>query len=395
MISKSSIGAMLLVTGCCIGAGMVGLPVLSAQAGLIPTTLAMIAVYAFTTLTGLLIMEATLWFDHPVNLMSIVESAFGKVGKLAVMILFLFLFYCLFVAYFDGGGTLLASALSDFLLLQVPRGLGIFLFLFITASVTYGGTKLVDQVNRGLLVVLVIAYIMLVLVAIPQVSLVNLTHVNMKASLFTIPVLMICFGYQNLVPSLVTYLKRNVREIRFAIIAGNFIPFVIYLIWNIVILGMIPAQNIASIRSADLVTQMLVSGQHAYSVTFFVKMFSFFAVLTPILPITLSFVDFLRDGVAHARYRDATWPYFVMVFFPPLLFTLIYPNLFLEALGFAGGFIDVILFGVIPSLVILRARHHHNAHGRYHVFGGKWTPVLVLILCACILTIKHFAVNAG
>lgn len=392
MITKASIGAMLLVTGCCIGAGMIGLPVLSAQAGLIPTTVAMLGIYLFTTLTGLLLLEAALWFDRPVNLMSIASSAFGRAGKLAAMLLFLFLFYCLFVAYFDGGGQLFADALTSLTHHTFSKNIGIFLFLGVIISITYGGTRRVDKVNRILLFLMVSTYIILVLAAIPQINVVNLTHQNFYASLFTIPVLMICFGYQNLVPSLVTYLKRDVAQCRFAIIAGNFIPFIIYTIWNIVILGMIPLADIHAASSADLVTQMLSESTHAASVIFALKMFSFFAILTPILPITLSFVDFLRDGIVIGKraHAESKLPYYAMVVIPPLFFTLLYPNLFLEALSFAGGFIDVLLFGVIPALVVLQGRKMHT-NAPYRVLGGRFTPYLVLILCASILFIKHLS----
>lgn len=393
MITKSSLGAMLLVTGCCIGAGMIGLPVLSAQAGLWPTTAAMALVYLFTTLTGLIIMEATLWFDKPVNLMTIVESAFGKAGKITTMLLFLFLFYCLFVAYFDGGGELISEALSAVTQTTVTKTTGIFVFLAFIASLTYGGAAIIDKVNRGLLVLLVGSYVMLVLAAMPHVQFANLAHQNLKASLFTIPILLICFGYQNLVPSLVTYLKRDVRQCRFAIIAGNFLPFIVYFIWNVVILGMIPLSDIHAASGADLVTQMLVTGHHAYSVTFFVKLFSMVAILTPILPITLSFVDFLKDGVVigQASARESRLPYYAMVFVPPLFFTLLYPNLFLEALGFAGGFIDVLLFGLIPACVILKMRKRHQGQFIYQVPGGRLTPILIILLCVGILLIKHYA----
>lgn len=392
MITKSSIGAMLLVTGCCIGAGMVGLPVLSAQAGFIPTTVAMVLVYLFTTLTGLIIMEAALWYDRPVNLMTIVESAFGKAGKITTMLLFLFLFYCLFVAYFDGGGQLFADALSAFFDASIPKNVGIFVFLALTAGITYHGTRVVDQVNRVLLSTLIVSYLMLVFMAVPQVSVDNLTHVNLKASLFTVPILMICFGYQNLVPSLVTYLKNDVRQIRFAIIAGNFIPLMIYLVWNAVILGMIPASELPQARGADLVTQLLATNHHLDSVNFFLKTFSLFAILTPMLPITLSFVDFLKDGFIATKRRgqESSLPYYGMVFLPPLLFTLLYPHLFLEALSFAGGFIDVLLFGLIPALVVLSNRQKFHAKGRYQLMGGKVTPILVIMLCLGILLIKHF-----
>lgn len=393
MITKSSLGAMLLVTGCCIGAGMIGLPVLSAKAGLWPTTAAMALVYLFTTLTGLIIMEATLWFDRPVNLMTIVESTFGKAGKISTMLLFLFLFYCLFVAYFDGGGELLSEALSAITQASVSKTVGIFVFLSFIASLTYGGAAIIDKVNRWLLILLVGSYVMLVLAAIPHLQWVNLSHQDIKASLFTIPILLICFGYQNLVPSLVHYLKRDVAQCRFAIIAGNFLPFIVYFIWNVVILGMIPLSDIQATSGADLVTQMLATGHHAYSVTFFVKLFSLVAIVTPILPITLSFVDFLKDGLVMRRTRahESRLPYYAMVFIPPLFFTLLYPNLFLEALGFAGGFIDVLLFGLIPACVILKGRKHHREKRAYQVPGGRLTPILIILLCVGILLIKHYA----
>ena len=90
---KSACGAALLVTGCCIGAGMIGLPIRSALAGFMPSTVAMILCYIFTTITGLFIAEATLWFDDKVNLPTIVESTLGKKGKIITLFLFLALFY--------------------------------------------------------------------------------------------------------------------------------------------------------------------------------------------------------------------------------------------------------------------------------------------------------------
>src|SRR3990167_8754362 len=102
-------GATMLVTGCCIGAGMIGLPVLSALTGFMPSLVAMVFCYLFTTVTGLLLAEATLWFDGNANLPSIVEFALGKIGKIITIILFLFLFYCLLVAYLDAGGSLFAE----------------------------------------------------------------------------------------------------------------------------------------------------------------------------------------------------------------------------------------------------------------------------------------------
>ena len=57
---------------------------------------------------------------------------------------------------------------------------------------------------------------------------------------------------------------------------------------------------------------------------------------------------------------------------------------------FAGGFIDVLLFGMIPALVILHNRKKYHAKGRYQLTGGRITPILIILVCLAILLIKHY-----
>ena len=79
---KRIFGATMLITGCCIGVGMIGLPIVSRLAGFMPATLAMFLSYLFTTFTGLFLLEATLWFDNRVNLSSIASKVLGDNAKL-------------------------------------------------------------------------------------------------------------------------------------------------------------------------------------------------------------------------------------------------------------------------------------------------------------------------
>lgn len=388
--SSSILGATMLITGCCIGAGMIGLPVLSALAGFMPSTVAMFLCYAFTTLTGLLLLEATLWFDTRVNLLTIVESTLGKAGKVATLLLFLFLFYCLFVAYFDGGGALFADIFSSILPFPVSQTVGTFVCLGFVGGITYAGTRIVDGFNRVLLIGLVVTYVTLIAIGIPYVSQQNLTHVDWIATLGVVPILLICFGYQNLVPSVTYYLEKNVNAIRFAIIIGNLIPFFIYLLWDFVILGMLPQAKAAPGQEVGMVTQLLQGAVPALSVIAVVKAFSLFAMLTSFIPSAVSFVDFLKDGFKKAFHKEQKNELLVcgLVFIPPFICALVYPNLFLNALSFAGGFIDVLLFGVLPSLVILIGRNVKKMQGPYQVLGGNVTPVLILLLSLVILIIK-------
>ena len=389
--NKRIFGATMLVTGCCIGAGMIGLPVLSALTGFMPSVLAMVFCYLFTTITGLLLAEATLWFDGNANLPSIVEFALGKIGKVITIILFLFLFYCLFVAFLDGGGSLFAEILSYVFYTRIPHAIGVLACMFFVATIAYAGANAADHFNRLLLAGLVASYVTLVVVGMPHIHQENLLFTNWSAMFGVVPILLLCFGYQNLVPSLTQYLHKNANAIRFAIIVGNLIPFFVYFLWDYLILSLLPVNHIGTGNETEMVTGLLAAAAiPSISVIFFVKSFSLFAMLTSFLPSAVSFVDFIKDGFSNLLHRHvkSDLPVFMMVFLPPTACALLYPKLFLQALGFAGGFIDVLLFGILPALVVLVGRRMRAVESTYQVIGGTLTPVIIMIISLALLLLK-------
>jgi tyrosine-specific transport protein len=385
---ESVLGSMLLITGCCIGAGTIGLPVLSAVSGFIPSSLAMLFSYLFTTAMGLLLLEATLWFDQKVNLLSIAEFALGSVGKWLTGFLFLFLFYSIFVAYVDGGGQLFSDFLSTLCGRSVPRIWGSILWTGVGALIVYMGTRAVDYANRFLIIGLIASFALLLFASAPHVRLENLQVRNWSASLNTLPIMFICFGYQNLVPSLTYYLQKNVRSLRLAICVGNLIPFFLYSLWNFVILGVIPptALNSHSNIVSDLLTQ-------TSSVLFYVKSFSFFVMITSFIAIAITFVDFLKDGFNYSSIELAKLQkllIYSLVFLPPLIFSFFYTNVFLKALEIAGGFTDILLFGVLPAIVVWIGRYRKKVQGPYTVGGGKAFLSLVLLFSFLLISLRFF-----
>lgn len=384
-------GGTMLVTGCCIGAGMIGLPILSALTGFIPSVLAMLFCYLFTTVSGLLLVEATLWFEGRINLPSIVEFALGKAGKIATITLFAFLFYCLFVAYLDAGGNLFTEILTYVLHTPVSHHVGVVTCMLYVGGIAYTGAKATDNCNRIMLVGMIASYFILVAMGLPHVQQENLHFTDWSAMFGVIPILLLCFGYQNLVPTLVYYMQKDVKAIRLAIIIGNFIPFIVYFLWDYIILGLLPPGHINTGNETEMVAGLLSSAAiPSVSVIFFIKSFSLFALLTSFLPSAVSFVDFLKDGLSKMLHHKVSndLPIFLLVFLPPTAFALIYPSIFLRALSFAGGFIDVCLFGILPALVILMGRRLRTNNSGYQVTGGVITPVLVLITCGILLYLK-------
>ena len=140
-----------------------------------------------------------------------------------------------------------------------------------------------------MLIGLVISYFTLVAVGLAHVDQTNLHYTNWSAIFGVVPILLLCFGYQNLVPTLTYYLHKNVSAIRFAIIVGNFIPFIVYAIWDYIILGLLPINTINSGNETQMVANLLASAANpSVSVIFFIKSFSLFAILTSFLPSAVS-----------------------------------------------------------------------------------------------------------
>ncbi|HEX2548939.1 MAG TPA: aromatic amino acid transport family protein, partial [Gammaproteobacteria bacterium] len=207
---KSTLSAILLITGCCIGAGMIGLPIKSALAGFMPSTLAMVVCYVFTTITGLFIVEATLWFNERVNLPTIVNATLGKKSKFLTLFLFLALFYSLFVAYLDGLGMIISEILSSMTGYTFTKAMGIVICTILIAVITYAGTHLANRLNQLLLLGMIISYLLLITIGFTTHHIANTQSFHMMSTLNVIPIMLICFGYQNLVPTVTYYLKKNV-----------------------------------------------------------------------------------------------------------------------------------------------------------------------------------------
>lgn len=386
---KSTFGATTLITGCCIGAGMIGLPLKSALVGFMPATLAMILCYLFTTVTGLFIMEATLWFNTKVNLPTIVESTLGKKSKYLTLFLFLALFYSLFVAYLDGTGIIISEILTSLTGFTVSKTFGIMLCTILIGAMTYTSTHLANRFNQILLLGMVASYVLLIIIGLSHNHMTTYKPLEPLSIMHVIPIMLICFGFQNLVPTITYYLHKNVNTIRFAIIVGNFIPLLVYTLWNYIILGVLPKDH-SLVQNAEIITQLFQNALTMISIVVLVKTFSLFAMLTSFIPNVISLVDFVKDGIRFSSNIELKSDlfYVICIFIPSFIFTMTCPHLFLNLLDFAGGFVDVLLFGILPALVILMGRNKFSMNDQYQVFGGMKTPVLVIILSLVILMMK-------
>ena len=396
--SGSVLGGILLVSGCCIGAGMLGLPVLTAMAGWQPTVAMFLLTWIFMTCTGLLLLEVNLWFSDEVSIVSMAERTLGLAGKITAWIVFLFLFYCLMVAYISGSGELFVDFFQQLTQIALPAWIGSLVFVAILGVLLFLGTLAVDRFNRILMTGLIVFYLALVAVGCLCVNPDLLNHRDWSKAIYVIPAMIVSFGFHNLVPSLTTYLNHDAKRLRLTLIIGSLIPLLVYLVWEWLILGLIPMEGeggfIDALDNGFMATQALKHAVGSAWVVDFAQYFAFFAIITSFVGVALSFVDFLADGLQVQKTAKGKIFLCGLVLIPPFVFAIIYPKVFLMALGYAGGYGAVILFGILPALMAWSGRYckklgrEQHAQHKEMVPGGKWTLALVILISCAIIGVQ-------
>lgn len=383
----SIFGGSLLVAGTTIGGGMLALPVLTSAGGFIPSLFIYFACWLFMTATGLLFMEIALQMKENVNIISMADKTLGLPGKLFAWVLYLFLFYCLTVAYVVGCGDLLVELSNE----MIPRAWGPLFFVLLFAPFVYLGAKVVGKINYLLMAGLAFFYCAFVAIGAQEVKMDNLLKMDFGLSIYALPIAFTAFAYQGIVPTLVSYQHRDRNKIRLSIISGTTIALITYIIWQWLILGILPYEGKGGLKEALELGQNAIYPlkDHLGTPLVYVigRFFAFFALLTSFFGVTLGLKDFLADGLSIEKTAKGRFLLCLLVFIPPLLIAKIYPHVFLQALDLAGGYGVALLLGLLPIIMAWKMRTLHP-EATQEVRGGKKLLVLLMLFVLIELIIE-------
>lgn len=383
------LGGTLLVTGTSLGVGMLALPVATAEGGFFPSLLIYFICWLFMLGTGLLILEACIWMPKDANLITLSRHLLGKTGKYVCWILYLFLFFCLMVAHLAGGGGVLRELSSNLF----GSSSSILLYLLIFSPVVYLGTRWVDRLNLLLMIGAILAYVFFISSAFPHVKGKLLLTANLSKAWTALPIVFTAFGYQSLIPTLMSYMDRNIKHVRFAIIMGTSIPFLIYVIWELLILGVVPLEGPFGLRAALSQGQNAVHPLKEFLANPYIltvgQAFAFFVLTTSYIGIAIAFVDFLADGLKVPNRGWYKLGICGIIFILPTLISLINPMIFIQALKYAGGIGVALLLGALPIWMVWNGRYKQRLSAEHQLPGGK--PLLILmgsfVLLELVITI--------
>lgn len=389
-------GAILLIVGTTIGAGMLALPIATAEVGFWGSLGLLIGCWAVMTVSAFVFLEVNLWLPANCNLISMAGSTLGKPGQIVAWLFYLLLLYSILAAYIAGGGDLFHYILgSSGIAIPLPAASLGFTVLF--GFIVYYGIRMVDYVNRGLMFGKLGTFVLLVVLVLPFVSADNLSQGTLShiSSSHSISVTVLSFACLMIIPSLRTYFGKDVKSLRKAIFIGTLIPLLCYIAWDLAIMGVIPLNGTPGLKqifqspnsNSDLV-KTLIEMLQSNAVTILMKFFTSICMVTAFLSVSLSLADFLSDGfrVSERNVRNNILVYGA-TFLPPVAVVLFYPDAFLRGLQYAGLSVFVLMI-LLPALMAWRGRRQRAlTQDMFQVPGGKLLlAVLVLFGTLMIAT---------
>ncbi|MGK5594818.1 MAG: amino acid permease [Parachlamydiaceae bacterium] len=384
------LSAAFLVGGTCIGGGMLALPVATGLSGFMPSIVMMAICWLAMTLTALLFMEISLWMEEGVHVITMSSRILGPLGKAIAWILYLFICYASLVAYTAGGGIQIASTVHSFLGITLSKGWSCALFVLLFGGIIYCGHEIVGRINSILFVAMIGAYLALVGIGSSEVKPALLGYSHWRTSLLAVPLLLTSFSFQTMVPSLTPYLKRHAQSLRIAIVAGTVIAFIVYLIWQFLILGIVPVEGSNGLAEAlergAPATQFLGSHVNGHWVAKIAEYFAFFAIITSFLGIGFGLFDFLSDGLKIKEKGIGNLSLAILIIVPTLFFAVYFERAFLVALETSGGYGDTILNGIMPALMVWLGRYKMGYTGDFKLPGGKPLLFFIIVFFSIVLS---------
>ena len=386
-MKQSVLGGAFIVAGTAIGAGMIALPMLCGLVGFKMASLLLLGVWAIMTYTGLLILEVTLTLPLQQNSFSSMAAATaGPVAQSLAWLCVLCLLYTLTGAYISGDVSVMGQLFYRIFGFGLPTPLYSLFFTVALGAVVWFGTRAVDLCVRLFLSTKGLALLVSIVSLLTAIHKTNLLAgpLHHAHTIALLPILLTAFGYHTAIPSITNYIGRDAKQVRLAIVMGATLPFILYLLWLLVTLGVIPQQGEMSYFSlqeggniSDFV-RLLVLFSNSDWVSYGANVFVNTTIVTSFLGVTLGLFDFLADALRRQDDRRGRTQTIMITLLPPLLFSICYPNSLVSALGFAAIFV-ALLEVILPVWMVWSLRRQGNSAVLYRVAGGKVTLLLVLL----------------
>lgn len=364
-MNSKLIGSSLIIAGTAIGGGMLAMPIISSGVGFIGITIVMILIWLAMCYTAILLVETYRDNNSEDGLSTMTFKYLGKAGSIVTGISMLTLMYALVSAYIAGGSDILRLNLSKWLGTEVSPQITAFIFTILFGGIVGLGARIVDIATKWIFIIKLLFLFIVIIVIFGHIKIDNLLQIPIESKLFysSIPVIFTSFGFHIVVPSMVKYLNGDLKMLKKAFIYGSLLPLIVYVIWQLSILGSIEPQTFFAIIKETKGLEAVIIAVNGVSESKWMNVplniFFSAAILTSFLGVALALFDYIKDLSKKKKIGKNTIIIYLITFIPPLLFALYYPKGFVIALSYAA--ISVVITSLfIPILMYIKVKQERR-----------------------------------
>ncbi|WMT13101.1 tryptophan permease [Serratia fonticola] len=390
----SVLGGAMIIAGTAVGAGMFSIPIVTSGVWFSGSVALLIYTWFCMLISGLMILEATMNYPAGASFHTVVKDLLGKGWNTLNGLSITFVLYILTYAYISAGGSIIAHTLEGvFGANQTLSGL---VFAIVVAFIVWLSTRAVDRLSTILIGGMVITFVLSVGDMFTHVQPAVLFNQGgsdanyLPYALAALPYLLTSFGYHGNVPGLVKYYQKDSGAVVRSLVYGTLLALAIYILWQYVIQGNIARdafkQVIAEGGNIGSLLKQMGNVSSSYAVGQLLNAFSYMALASSFLGVSLGLFDFLADFFKFKDNQAGRTKSALVTFVPPTLAALLFPNGFLYAIGFAG--LAATIWAVIVPAMMARASRRRFPKASYRAPGGQGM-ILFIILFGAINAVAH------
>lgn len=308
-----------ILIGTVIGAGVLGIPKVVADLGLLVGIVEIILLGGLVLMTNLFLGEIVLSFKESHQLTGYAQKILGKKGKTAMTISMIAGIYGALLAYIIVEGRVLGAIFNS-----NPILISIIFFIAAAIAVFFGIGCI--KCSELIMSSIVLGIILLIAVfSLPFISLTNITPFNILGIMPAYGVILFAFLGAAAIPEMRISLEKEKKKLKKAIIIGSIIPFIVYAIFAIVVV-LVTGSTTTEVATIGLGNAL---GLHMVLLG---NLFAAFAMATSFLVLGLALKDMYRFDYKLNKFLS--W---ILACFPSFILFLIGIRSFTKTIGITGA----------------------------------------------------------
>lgn len=382
---KSILGGTMIIAGTSIGAGMLGLPTISAGMWFYWSLFILFGTWAAMLLSSQALLEVNLHYEPGASFNTLVKDTLGPVYNIITGVSVAFVLYILLYAYVSGGGSIVKHSMEAIVGYAPNQTVAGVIFAVVLIACVWWSTWIVDRISVIMMGGMIVTFVLSMSGLLAQIKTGFLQDIGGTGgeSVFVLVALstyLTSFCFHASVPSLVKYFGKKPGDINKCLVYGTLIALVCYLVWILAADGNVSRAQFKEVIAAGGNVGDLVKAAGTESGAVIRRMLESFAALavaTSFLGAGLGLFDYLADLFKFDDSRQGRTKTAIVTFAPPTLAGFIWPHGFLLAIGWAG--LAATIWSVIIPAMMLHASRKKFPVSSFRAPGGSIIIPLLIV----------------